>query len=84
MAVFPSVAELQRQRKQALREVRRRERAADTAIEKIERRLYTLQDRKTLITEEAASTLVPLWNDFQSKNRDLEKGLADFISICSI
>lgn len=84
MAMFPSAAELQRQRKSSLREVRRRQRAADTAIERIERRLFTLLDRKTLITREVALSLVPLWNDYIAKTRDLEKGLADFISVTSI
>jgi len=77
---YQSAAALQRVRKAALREVRRRERAADTAIEKIERRLYTLLDRKTLITHEVALTIVPYWNDFLSRVNDLEAGITDFIT----
>jgi len=84
MGMFPSAAELQRDRKRAAREARRRQRAADTSIERIERRLFALIERKTLITPEAAETLVPLWNDYSSKNRDLEHALADFIAIVSI
>jgi len=80
VAQYQSAAALQRVRKQALREVRRRERAADTAIEKIERRLFTLLDRKTLITHEVALTIVPYWNDFLSRVNDLEAGITDFIT----
>jgi len=83
MALFPSAAELQRERKKAAREARRKQRLADTAIEKIERRLFALIDRKTLITTEAAETLVPLYNDFKKKASDMEKALADFIGIVS-
>lgn len=83
MAIFPSAAELQRERKSAAREVRRKERDADTSIEKIERRIFALIERKTLITPEAAMSLVPLWNDFKAKVTDLEKSIADFIGIVS-
>jgi len=79
-----TVYQLQQQRKSALRECRRRQRKADTAIEKIERRLFRLLDRKTLITEEDAMKLVPEWNDFMKQVRDLEHGLADFISITAL
>lgn len=78
---MPTVAQVQSQRKAALREVRRRERAADSQIERIERRLFTLLDRKSLITPEAALTLVPLWSEFVSLSKRLEQGLSDFFEI---
>lgn len=80
MATYQSAAALQRVRKAALREVRRRERATDTAIEKIERRLFVLLDRKTLITHEVALTIVPYWNAFLSRVNDLEAAVTDFIT----
>lgn len=79
-----TLAELKRQRLASLRSVRRIQRAADTAIEKIERRLSSLSNRKTIIDAEAALTLVPLYNDFRDKVRTMEKALADFISVVRI
>lgn len=84
MAIFYTSAELQGQRKKALREVRRRQRAADTAVEKLERRIFRLLDRKTLISSESMETLIPLWNEFIKNVRDLEHGIADAISITYI
>lgn len=84
VALYESAAELQRERKAALREVRRKQRAADTRIEKIERRIMTLLNRKILITQESARTIVPLWNDYVGANRALETAIADFISITSV
>ena len=77
-------AELKRQRKQALRGVRRIERSADTAIEKLERRIFRMLGRKTIIDRESALTLVPLYNEFIAEVRKLEKAIADFISVSSI
>ncbi|MBA7550014.1 hypothetical protein ES705_42519 [subsurface metagenome] len=77
-------AQLQRERKAALREVRRVQRATDTQIERIERRLFVLLDRKTLITRDVAMAFVPMWNKFFSQVKELERALADFISVTSI
>ena len=79
-----TLSELKRERVQAARAARRLQRAADSAIERVERRLDTLIARKTIIDRETAMTLVPLYNDFRDKVRTMEKGLADFISIVSI
>lgn len=76
--------ELKRRRLLALRAARRIEREADSAIERIERRMFTLLNRKTIIDQEAALTMVPLWNDFRKKVGVLERALADFISIVSV
>lgn len=72
-----TVAEVQRERKSYLREFRRRERAADTAIERVERRIFRLLARKTLIIGSDISMLVNDYNDFVAKVRDMEKALAD-------
>lgn len=79
-----TVAELQRRRKEALREARRRQRALDTQIERIERKIFSLLDRKTLITREDALNLVPMWNEFTKLAQQTERGLTDFISVCSV
>jgi len=79
-----NTAELKRERLAALREARKVQRTADTAMEVLERRIFRMLDRKTIIDRESALTLVPLWNDFIAKARLMEAALADFISICSI
>lgn len=77
-------ARLKHDRKSALRGVKREQRALDSSLERLERRLEVLRSRKTIIDREAALTLVPLWNDFVEKLRIVEKVLADFISVVSI
>jgi len=77
-------AELRRKRVQAARAARRLQREADTAIEKIERRMDTLIERKTIIDQDAALTLVPLYNEFKDKVSKMEKGIADFISVVRV
>lgn len=79
-----TIVELRRERIAALRSARKVQRAADTAIEVLERRMFRMLDRKTIIDRESALTLVPLWNDFIAKAKAMEKALADFISVCSI
>ena len=78
---MPERVKLQSARKAYLREVRRRQRAADTAIERMERRLFALLDRKTLIDAEDALDFVDrYWKPFWETVKDLEKGLADWMS----
>ena len=78
---MPDRTRLQAARKQYLREVRRRQRTADTMIERMERRIYALLDRKTLIDAEDGLELYDrYWRPFWSAVQDLEKGMADFIS----
>lgn len=79
-----SIQELRRERIVALRAARKVQRTADTAMEVLERRIFRLLDRKTIIDGDSAMTLVPLWNDFIAKARLMEAALADFIMICSI
>ena len=79
-----TLAELKRERLAALREFRKLERTADSAIEVLERRIFRLLERKTIIDYEAALTLVPLYNDFVAKVQIMEKGLADFLEVVSM
>lgn len=79
-----TLSELKRQRIAAARAARRLQRDADTSIERIERRLFVLISRKSIIDQESAMTLVPLYNDFKRKVGRMEKGLADFISVVHI
>lgn len=79
---MPDRVRLQSVRKQALREVRRRQRAADTLIERLERRIFALLERKTLIDEEDAVELYDRWfRPFMDAVKSLEQGLADFIDV---
>ena len=71
-------------RKQALRSLRRFQRQADSSIERIERRIVALSNRKTIITREAAMSLAPLWNDFIRNVRSFETGFADFLAIVNV
>jgi len=54
---------------------------ADSAIERIERRIEGLAKLKYVITRENAMSLVPLYADFTKKVIKMEMGLADFFSI---
>jgi len=75
-------AATQSQRKAALREIRRRQRYADTLIERIERRLFALLDRKSLVDEEDAIELYEKYYlPFVAAVKEMEKGFIDFYGI---
>jgi hypothetical protein len=75
-------AQVKRQRLSALREVRRRQRATDTSIERLERRLFRMLRRKTVIdTDDAAALYEDYWRPFFDRVRELEQSLADFITV---
>ena len=79
MATF---AEVQRKRKEALREVRRRQRATDSSIERMERRIFRLLDRKTLLNVNDAIELYDkYYKEFISNVRLLERGLIAFFNL---
>lgn len=80
---MPTQAQVQSQRKAALREVRRRERALDSQIERVERRLFVLLDRKSLVTPESVISLANLWSEYQRLNKAMEQGLIDLFTIVS-
>lgn len=82
---MPSLSEYRRMVAEALREVRRRERAADSSIERMERRIFALLDRKTLIDEEDAIQLYERYfKEFHNLVKDLERGLVDFYGVVSV
>lgn len=73
--------EEKQKRIRALRAFKRIEHDTDTDLERLERRCDRLLKNKYTITKESALTLVPLFNDFISGVRKMEKGLADLFSI---
>ena len=82
---MPLIAEYKKRVNAALREVRRRQRSADSSIERMERRIFALLDRKTLVDEEDAIELYDkYYKDFIQKVKHLEKGLIDFYGILSV
>lgn len=78
---MPTQAQVQSVRKAALRELRRRQRECDSQIERMERRIFTLLDRKSLITAESIVSLAEQWNKFVQLSRRVEQGLIDLITI---
>ena len=76
--------EAKRRRKEAVRAVRRAQRAVDTRLERIERRLFRLNNFKEIITRQNLESLIPMYNDFSREVRNLEKALADMFSIVSV
>lgn len=76
--------EVKRERQAALRGVRSAQRATDSALERLERRLFRLLDRKTIIDREAALTIVPLYGDFTKEVRRMENAITDFITVSSL
>ena len=80
MATF---AEIRTERKNALRYVRRTQRAFDTELERMERTIFRLLDRKTVLTGDDALRISRMWNAVNGKARDFEKGLAEFYTVVS-
>lgn len=78
MATF---AQVKSERQRALREVRRRERQLDTDIERMERRIFRLLDRKTILQTKDASNLSTYYATLVQDMRALEQGLRDFYSV---
>lgn len=71
-------------RKAAVRDVRRAQREVDSALERIERRLFRLLRFKDIITRENLVSLIPMYNEYVAKQRVLEKALADLFAIVSV
>lgn len=78
-----TLAELQRERKAALREVRRRQRSLDTDLEKLERLIFSMLDRKTLITTSDAIKIADRTVALGQLLSLLEGGVADFVEVSS-
>jgi len=73
--------QLQRERKAALRGVRREQRTVDSTMEKWERELARLLKRKTLIDVEDAQRLTSLYNDFFTAVQRWESAMSSFVKI---
>lgn len=81
MAEYVSEAALQRVRKAALREVRRKERAVDTAIEMLERRIFTLLDQKRLVSQANALGLARgYYGRVADRMVELQNAITDFVT----
>lgn len=78
MATF---AEVRAERKRALQEVRRRQRAHDSEIERMERTIFRLLDRKTVLESKDAVRLAEHYSSLTQSLRRLEQGLTDFNTI---
>ena len=74
-------AQLRSRQKLWLRAVRKRQRSADSSMEKLERQILRLLDRKTRITMPQTEALDALFIDLSQKIDLLEIGLADFFTL---
>lgn len=80
---MPSDAEVRRERKQALRQVRAAEKALDTEIERMERRLLRLLDRRTILTIKSAEELNRFYDQLVQRINNLQQSLTDYTIIVS-
>lgn len=71
-------AQVRAERKRALQGVRRAERALDTQIEVMERRLASLKRRKTILTSQQAAELGSQFSRIVVAVNGLERALTDF------
>jgi hypothetical protein len=69
--------------KRGLREARKAERQFDTRLEKVEREMDRLIDRKTLVEPKSLQTLVNLWADLRKQYPIVEKAIVNAIAIAS-
>ena len=76
-------ADVRRDRKLYLRFVRKAQRAVDTQIERMERTIFRLLDRKTVLDVRDADRLAEHWRQVTAEQRKVEKSLADFYFILS-
>ena len=76
--------DVKRERKEAMRAVRRAQRAHDTEIEKLERTVFRKLARKTILTLDDANEIVGKFTSLLNKLKPLEKAIADFITIVSL
>ena len=76
-------AQIRMERKRALRAVRLRQREMDSAIERMERRIFALLRRKTVLTVKDAKDLNALWNSIGDPVNRVANTLADFNDVVS-
>ena len=74
-------AQIRQERKQALRQVRAAQSSLDSNIEKMERLIFRLLQRKTVLTTEDAKRLSDAYGKLPKNMNDLAKFLADFFII---
>lgn len=74
-------AEVRAERKVYLRFLRKSQRAFDTELERFERTIFRLLDRKTVLDVRDGQRLAEHWRKTVDKARGIEKGLADFFFI---
>lgn len=67
--------------KSAIRASRKLYRQLDTSLEKLERELDRLINRKTLVGPESLTTLIKLWDIAKRYVPAVEKGLADTLTV---
>lgn len=75
--------EEKRRRKEAVRNLRRAEKALDTSVERVERRIFRLLQFKEIITKQNVASLIPLNNEVVQNMEAYQKALADVLVIVS-
>jgi hypothetical protein len=70
-------AQRQLEVKRAIRQVKRAERALDSAVERVERELERLLKRKTLIEPKSMTTFLKLWDGVRSTYKAIEGAIVD-------
>jgi len=71
-------AQVRAERKRALQAVRKQQRSLDTQVERMERTLFRLLDRKTVLEYRDAHRLGLHYSDILAEIRRLEQALVDF------
>jgi hypothetical protein len=79
-----NVAQYRNLVKKAMRNARKANRALDTQGEKVERRLDSLINRKTVPSGNEWQPLINDWNNYKKLITPVEKSLADMISISNV
>lgn len=80
-----SEAQRKRELLAALRVFRRAQRALDSALEKVEREIFRLRARKTLIQGDDVLKLIALWDQgVRPAYSSAERSGADFVAMAGI
>ena len=76
-------AQIRSERRQGLRQVRNHQRAVDSQIERIERLVFRLLDRKTVLVPEDAKKIATEIDSLYDPLTKMTNALADFMIIVS-
>ena len=76
-------AQIRAERKAALQEVRRKQRALDTYIERFERHIFRLLDRKTVLTGEDGLAIAKYIDSIYEPLNKMASAVADFYIVVS-